>query len=642
MRRWLDNRSVGAKLASNAIVIVLGLLLVGAAALVVSKHRMREDRMAELQAVVEVATSYANALAADVAKGELTQDQARSRFVALSNSTRYGTAGILIVYDENGKYVMNPLKPSDVGTDGTKLVDKSGRHFVQDAIDVVRRSGAGFYALDYPRPGETKPSAKLNFAKDVPALGIIVATGVYLVDLDEALLSQAEILGLVSLPILLLALGCSLAVRQSLASGLQRLSAAMIGLTKGDLSVVVPGVDRRDEVGGMAAAVQIFKDAAIETIRLGQDADELRLTREQDRARTEAERQSEAAKQAAVVEGLATALSQLSAGDLTCDMTEPFAPEFDRLRSDFNGAIAELRNVIGAIVSNTGALRSGTAEISQAADDLSRRTEQQAASLEQTAAALGLITATVRKTADGASSAQAVVATAKADAEQSSVIVRDAMSAMTAIEKSSQEIAQIIGVIDEIAFQTNLLALNAGVEAARAGDAGRGFAVVASEVRALAQRSAQAAKEIKALISTSTSQVGLGVTLVSETGTALGRILSQVIRIDGVVTEIAASAHEQASGLAEVNTAISHMDQVTQQNAAMVEESTAASHKLSQETAELEGLTERFKVGRKRPAPIAMRGKTSRNPIPPAASGLVQRVANGGTVRASETTKSAM
>ena len=473
----------------------------------------------------------------------------------------------------------------------------------------------------------------------MPSLGIIVTSGVYLVDLDEALVGQAEILGLVSLPILLLGLGCSLAVRQSLAGGLKKLAASMRGLSNGDLSVVVSGVERRDEVGGMAAAVQIFKDAAIETVRLEQHTEELRRVGEQDRALTETERQSQSAKQAAVVEALATALSHLSAGDLTCDMTEPFAPEFERLRSDFNAAIAELRSVIGAIVSNTGALRSGTGEISQAADDLSRRTEQQAASLEQTAAALDLITATVRKTAEGANVAKAEVATAKIDAEQSSAVVRDAITAMTAIEKSSQEIAQIIGVIDEIAFQTNLLALNAGVEAARAGDAGRGFAVVASEVRALAQRSAQAAKEIKALIGASTAHVGRGVTLVSETGTALARILTQVIRIDGVVTEIATSAHEQASGLAEVNTAINHMDQVTQQNAAMVEESTAASHNLTAETAELERLTERFKVGGQKPvpvepsAPVSKRAAQSRKPTPTAASRPVLRVANGGVVR---------
>jgi methyl-accepting chemotaxis protein len=250
------------------------------------------------------------------------------------------------------------------------------------------------------------------------------------------------------------------------------------------------------------------------------------------------------------------------------------------------------------VTGSTAAIQSGTREISTASDDLSRRTEQQAASLEETAAALDEITATVKKSAEGATHAREVVAVADGDAKKSAIVVREAVEAMDAIAKSASQISQIIGVIDEIAFQTNLLALNAGVEAARAGDAGRGFAVVASEVRALAQRSAEAAKEIKGLISTSTTQVDHGVRLVAETGKSLERIMSQVAEINEVVGEIAAGAKEQATALQEVNTAINQMDQATQQNAAMVEQSTAASHSLSQETTQLSGLIGQFQVGR--------------------------------------------
>ena len=242
-------------------------------------------------------------------------------------------------------------------------------------------------------------------------------------------------------------------------------------------------------------------------------------------------------------------------------------------------------------------MRSGSDEIADASDSLARRTEQQAASLEETAAALEEITATVRRTAEGASHARSVVAGAKTDAETGGEVVGRAIVAMNAIATSSRAITQIIGVIDEIAFQTNLLALNAGVEAARAGDAGRGFAVVAQEVRALAQRSAEAAKEIKGLISASTRQVGEGVDLVGQTGEALGRIVGQVAEINTVVTDIAASAQEQASGLQQINVAIAQMDQVTQQNAAMVEESTAASHALAREAGDLDRLMGRFQVG---------------------------------------------
>ena len=254
------------------------------------------------------------------------------------------------------------------------------------------------------------------------------------------------------------------------------------------------------------------------------------------------------------------------------------------------------------IRSTTGGIQTGASEISQASDDLSKRTEQQAATLEETAAALDHITATVRKTAEGSIQASSVVAGAKDDAEKSGVVVREAVAAMGQIEQSAQQISQIIGVIDEIAFQTNLLALNAGVEAARAGDAGKGFAVVASEVRSLAQRSAEAAKEIKTLISTSSKQVNQGVALVGQTGEALQRIVSKVLEITGLVSEISASAQEQATALAQVNTAVNQMDQVTQQNAAMVEQSTAASHALTREAGELARLMARFQTGAAAPA----------------------------------------
>ena len=278
--------------------------------------------------------------------------------------------------------------------------------------------------------------------------------------------------------------------------------------------------------------------------------------------------------------------------------------------------MGQLQETMQVVVDNVGGIRSGAGEISQAADDLSRRTEQQAASLEETAAALDQITATVRKTASGAKQCSDVVLAARGDAEKSGEIVRDAVGAMSAIEQSSTQISQIIGVIDEIAFQTNLLALNAGVEAARAGDAGRGFAVVASEVRARAQRSADAAKEIKTLISSSGTQVGAGVSLVGQTGEALNRIVERVAEIDGLVSEISASAQEQATGLQQVNTAVNQMDQVTQQNAAMVEEATAAASQLKSESGKLARLVGRFQVGAAQ-ASFAAPVRTAR----PAASG---------------------
>ncbi|OHB32901.1 MAG: chemotaxis protein [Phenylobacterium sp. RIFCSPHIGHO2_01_FULL_70_10] len=316
---------------------------------------------------------------------------------------------------------------------------------------------------------------------------------------------------------------------------------------------------------------------------------------EEERARNEAERRDRMATQEKAMATIGEGLSALAEGDLRARIDGDFPTEFAALQRDFNAAIDRLAETMGAIVAVADQIGNGAGEISHASDDLSRRTEQQAASLEETAAALDQITATVKKSADGARRARETVSTTRADAEASGKVVRDAVAAMGQIEQSSAQIGQIIGVIDEIAFQTNLLALNAGVEAARAGEAGRGFAVVASEVRALAQRSADAAKEIKALIGASSAHVAGGVKLVAETGEALERIVVQVAEINGLVVEIAASAEEQSLGLGEVNTAVNQMDQITQQNAAMVEESTAASHALAQETAELNRLMGRFR-----------------------------------------------
>ena len=398
---------------------------------------------------------------------------------------------------------------------------------------------------------------------------------------------------------------------------IRAMTEAMDRLAGGDNNVDVPAAGQKDEIGAMAKAVQAFKTAAIDKINLeGQTAEE--------RRQTEAERAESARKQATVVQSVATGLEKLSSGVLTFRIEQPFSEEYEKLRTDFNGAMQRLQETMQVVAGNAGGIRSGAGEISQASDDLSRRTEQQAANLEETAAALDEITATVRKTAEGSSQARETVSAAKADAERSGDVVREAVSAMGEIEGSARQISQIIGVIDEIAFQTNLLALNAGVEAARAGDAGKGFAVVASEVRALAQRSAEAAKEIKTLISASTQQVDRGVSLVGETGKALERIVEQVAEITGVVADIAASAQEQATGLAQVNTAVNQMDQLTQQNAAMVEQSTAASHTLAGEAEELVTLIGRFDLG------ASAKIETAERPAARSAKPMLKTVGRGG------------
>jgi len=345
--------------------------------------------------------------------------------------------------------------------------------------------------------------------------------------------------------------------------------------------------------------------AESERKRLEAESDIERAREEQARAASEAVREKAEREQNEVVSALASALTELAHGNLTYRLDAQFAGKYVQLREDFNKAIERLEEAMQAVMVNARAIDVGAAEVSQAADDLAGRTERQASALEQSASMLSRVTDAVNKTAEGSKLANETVVSARQEAVHSGEIVNEAVTAMGAIDNSARQISQITGVIDEIAFQTNLLALNAGVEAARAGDAGRGFAVVASEVRALAQRSAEAAKEIKALISVSANQVASGVKLVGETGEALQRIIARVNDISSHVGEIAASAKEQAQSLGQINMAVSQMDQTTQQNSAMVEESTAAIHSLANETKELTAQVSRFRIGQEPDAPVS-------------------------------------
>lgn len=431
--------------------------------------------------------------------------------------------------------------------------------------------------------------------------------------ITAALYLMVEITGLATI----IVLGLGILIARSITRPIGQIGSAMTAVAEGQLDTAVPHLGRRDELGQIAGDLDGLRQKLVMAEALRKEREDQQLA------------------QRHVVDSLSVALQGLASGDLTRPIEAPFVPEYETLRRDFNATLERLDDIMVQIVETAATIRARSDEINSASEDLSHRTENQAAALEETAAALDELTASVKSAAEGAREVEQIVRQALGEAEESGTVVRGAVAAMTEIEKSSEHISQIIGVIDDIAFQTSLLALNAGVEAARAGDAGRGFAVVASEVRALAQRSSAAAKEIKTLIGASTQHVGRGVDQVGRAGTALASIVDRVAHISKLVSEIASGAGEQSTGLAEINIGVTQLDQVTQKNAAMVEESTAASNALHQEATTLGELVAQFTtragassgsvVELRRPAPFS--DQTAQRP----ASAAPRRASSAGS-----------
>ena len=430
----------------------------------------------------------------------------------------------------------------------------------------------------------------VNDIVDKVATESVAAAGSALASQIEMELALAGIGAIVGLGILV-------AIARHVSRPIQRITRSMEELAAGQTNKVIPYAGRRDEIGQMAGSVEVFRQNAIARAELESNAEESRRLAEANRLADQEMAEKNAAHRLTIAtSGLAAGLKRLAGGDLAFHLTNQFSPEFEPLRHDFNASVEQLAETLLSVSESVSIINNGTREISHGSNELSGRTERQAATLEETVAALSAVTSKVAESSKIAEEVRSMADNANRSAIASGKVLAQTVDAMSQIEESSRQINNIVGVIDQIAFQTNLLALNAGVEAARAGDAGKGFAVVAQEVRELAQRSASAAKEIKELISRSSAKVVSGAELVNQTGAALGDISHYIVDINGSMETLAASAREQLTGLSEVNLAMHNLDQVTQQNASMVEETTAASVTLAGEAERLRELVTHFEL----------------------------------------------
>ncbi len=577
------------------LLIAFGLIcVVGSVAYELRDYRasLWEQRRHELVSLASTATSIIEAEYAEARAGKKSDDEAKASAERRISQRRYGHGDYFWISDLAPRMVMHPINPALNGKDLSDFADPNGKRLFVAMADVVRRSGAGFVDYEWPKPGNDKPQPKLSYVVGFQPWGWVIGTGVYVDDLDKLFFARLEVVGGIMLGVIVLCGVVSLRIGRSITRAIHSMSRVMGRLAAGDLGITIEARWGARELDGMAEALIVFQRHERERLDLEAKA---KVEREQSETlRSLAEREAIDSERRRVIGSFGLALAKLAGKDLSYRLEDEVPEAYSKLRDDFNGALDEIAIAMRNVRSSAEAIAAGAREIADASSDLAHRAERQSSTLEGSAAAVKELAVAVDRTAKSSSDAKDTISAAKSDAHSSIAVVERTIRAIGKIEGSSEKIGAIIGVIDEIAFQTNLLALNAGVEAARAGEAGRGFAVVASEVRGLAQRSAEAAKEIEDLIAQSSSEVSNGVEMVGETGRAFDRIKAQISIVDGGIADIASQAMDQSVTLKQVNMVVAEIDQVTQQNTAMAEQSMAACNSLAQESVRLQELVAQF------------------------------------------------
>jgi methyl-accepting chemotaxis protein len=618
---------IGARLMLLVFAVALLASVPGAAMHLSRIHQvLLEQRQSKVKEMVEVATSMIVFYGTQEQQGVLSRAEAQDRARAAVRAMRYGNGEYFFVYDYHGINLVHGLRPETEGKNLLKLQDRNGVEFNALMIDAAR-AGGGFVYYLHARDNENEPSPKIAYAAGYQPWQWMIGTGVYVDDIDAEFRAQA----IRELEVVLVLVLVSVVIGMAVAHGLSRPLTAMARTMRclaehPDFAVEIPGVGRHDEIGEMAKAVQVFENDAVEKRRMDK-AEKARLEAECEAAEAQRAGEEVIGKEIAglidavskgdlssrinlagkdgfyramgeginhltdtvqtTISDIGRVMGALAEGDLNQRITKDYQGAFDTLKSDVNQTASKLAEIVGKIDEATEAISLASHEVSAGSADLAERTERQAASLEQTAASMEELGAIVRASSENAQRANTMAGGARDAAEHGGQVAGSAVDAMNQIADASCKITAIIGVIDEIAFQTNLLALNAAVEAARAGDAGKGFAVVAQEVRTLAQRSAQASKEIKVLILDSDSQVQNGVRLVKKAGESLSGIVSDVQQVASLIGEIASASGEQAAALEEMAAAVAAMDEMTQKNAVLVGATTVASQSMAGRAADL-------------------------------------------------------
>ncbi|MDV7145222.1 methyl-accepting chemotaxis protein [Tropicimonas sp. TH_r6] len=627
---------VGARIYAIVVAAILVTIAIG---LVINTITLRNSyalRELHLRDVVDVTVSQLAALDAEVQAGELPREEAIEQGIKLVNDASYDNGNYLFAFDQDLSLYAHGRNPDRRGENVSGFSDPNGVKVYVELGAVAKAEGSGFVSYSAKRKGDDSGALrpKLSFARAFEPWGWVIATGSYIEDI-EAQIASVRNLALIALGAGIMVLAAfSWGIARSITGPLSGLVGRMQAMREDDLESDVPHTAARSELGLMARSIDVFREQLVERKRLEKeqaekdtelarereeslqqklamekrDAEEAerrradeerqRIEREEQRSKVEAEREARRAEQAKVVAALSSSLSAMSKGDLSSRIEDRFPEDYEELRRNFNDAIERISSLVRAIVEGSQTINGESDTLSNAATEMSRRTESQAASLEQTAAAITELSASVDSSSKGAHEATSTVVKAREKTEVGREVVEQTIASMSEIAESSGKISKITNVIDDIAFQTNLLALNAGVEAARAGEAGRGFSVVASEVRALAQRSSEAAKEIAELINTSGQQVETGVTLVKNSGEALQEIQGMVMSLNELVAAVADASTQQSTTLSEITTAVNRLDQVTQQNAAMFEETTAAVSSLQAQAGALDRNSASFRLGR--------------------------------------------